>query len=255
MIKMVVLDLDGTLLASDKSISAYNLAIIEKCRAKGIKIVIATARSEKSAERSIMLVRPDAMILNGGALVIKSSGEIIYKKLISAETTDGIINACMNNKNAGDITVETEQDYYVSYREAADHPDYMHGVYHDFGKPLSQKSYKIVVEIFDRETAAEIGSKYSECSVIQFSGEHWHRFARKEAGKMAAVKVISKDEKIGIDEIAAFGDDYNDVEMLRECGTGIAMANGIDEAKLAAKYVCGNNDEDGVGRWIEEYIL
>jgi len=131
----------------------------------------------------------------------------------------------------------------------------MHGVYHDFREPVSQKSYKIVAEIFNRETATEIGNKYSECSVIQFSGEHWHRFARKEAEKMAAIRVIAGDEKFGIDEIAAFGDDYNDLEMIRKCGTGIAMANGIDEVKQAADYICGSNNEDGVGRWIEKNIL
>ena len=52
-------------------------------------------------------------------------------------------------------------------------------------------------------------------------------------------------------EVVAFGDDLNDVDMLRGCGTGVAMANALDEVKLAADEVCGGNDEDGVAKWIE----
>ena len=55
--------------------------------------------------------------------------------------------------------------------------------------------------------------------------------------------------------IAAFGDDYNDVEMLRECGIGVAVANAIDEAKAAADYICGDCDDDGTARWLEEHVL
>jgi len=255
MVKMIVLDLDGTLLADDKNISVHNLSVLEKCRREGIKIVIATARSVRAAERTIALVRPDVMILNGGALVINDSGETVYKKLIPAGISDAIIEACLSNKNTGDITVETETNYYVSYRDPADHPNYIYGEYYDFRKPLAQDSYKITVEIFKDRTAIEIESKFSGCGMIRYSGEYWYRFAHKEAEKMAAVTVISELEKITIDEIAAFGDDYNDIEMIRKCGTGIAMENGIAEIKQAAKYVCGNNNEDGIGKWIEVNIL
>jgi Cof subfamily protein (haloacid dehalogenase superfamily) len=255
MVKMIVMDLDGTLLDNHKNISSFNLSILEKCRARGIKIVIATARSEKSAERCIRLVKPDIMILNGGALIIRNNREIIYKKLLSLKTSDGIINECMQSNNIGDITVETEDGYYVSYKEPADHPDYMHGKYYDFSKPLSQCTYKITVQIFDKKTSAAIGDKYEDCNVINFSNENWCRFAHREAEKMNAVNKISIHEKIDINEIAAFGDDYNDVEMIKGCGIGIAMENGIDEIRKAADYVCKSNNEDGVGKWLEENVI
>jgi len=53
----------------------------------------------------------------------------------------------------------------------------------------------------------------------------------------------------------AFGDDWNDIELLRNCGTGIAVANALNEAKAVADYVCASNDEDGVAKWLEEYVL
>jgi len=255
MIKMIIMDLDGTLLDNDKNISDYTLSILEKCRNKGIKIVIATARSEKSAERCISLISPDLMILNGGALVLNKNGEIIYKRLLSANTSDGIINECINSNDIGEITVETDKDYYVGYKNRANHPDYMHGKYYDFSKPLSQKTYKITVEIFNKENAIKICKMFDECNIISFSGEIWHRFAHKEAEKMLAIEAIAAYEKININEIAAFGDDYNDIEMIKGCGIGISMKNGVEEIKKIANYICGNNNEDGVAKWIEENIL
>jgi Cof subfamily protein (haloacid dehalogenase superfamily) len=255
MIKMIVMDLDGTILTDDKNISNYTCSILEKCKIDGMKIVIATARSEKSAKRCIDLIKPDIMILNGGALVINNKGEKIYKKLLSVKTSDGIINECIHNINVGDLTVETDIDYYVSYKDPAYHPDYIHGKYYDFSKPLAQETYKITVEIFNRETALNIGNKFKECNLISFSGENRHRFAHKEAEKMAAIEATAKNKDIEISDIIAFGDDYNDIEMIKKCGIGVAMENGTDEIKKIAKYICGNNNNDGVAKWIEKNIL
>lgn len=51
--------------------------------------------------------------------------------------------------------------------------------------------------------------------------------------------------------VIAFGDDHNDIEMLRECGVGVAVANAIDEAKAVADYICDTSDNDGLARWLE----
>jgi len=77
----------------------------------------------------------------------------------------------------------------------------------------------------------------------------------RDATKWTGVLAVAKHWGIAIENIAAFGDDYNDVEMLAKAGFGVAVANGIDEAKATARYVCGTNDEDGPARWLEEYVL
>jgi len=56
-------------------------------------------------------------------------------------------------------------------------------------------------------------------------------------------------------EVIAFGDDNNDIEMLRECGTGVAVANAIDECKSSADHICGSCDDDGLAKWLEENVL
>jgi Cof subfamily protein (haloacid dehalogenase superfamily) len=254
MVKMLVLDLDGTLLDDAKNISSYNLSILDECKKRGIKIVIATARGERPAKRCADLVKPDFQILNGGALILRNDGEIIDQKFLSAETSDGIILECLNNRDTGYMTAEAEDGYYVSYTDPY-HSDYSHGIYCDFLKPLGKRVYKLTIEILKEETAREIGNKFPECKMTGFTGENIYRFAQKEAEKMSAVKIVAGTEKIMLDEIAAFGDDYSDIEMINGCGFGVAMGNGIDEIKKAAKYICGNNNENGVGKWLEKHVL
>ncbi|MBQ7433328.1 MAG: HAD hydrolase family protein [Lachnospiraceae bacterium] len=58
-----------------------------------------------------------------------------------------------------------------------------------------------------------------------------------------------------MEEIVAFGDDYNDIEMLRACGTGVAVGNALAEVKQAADEVCLTNEEDGVALWLTEHVL
>ena len=60
---------------------------------------------------------------------------------------------------------------------------------------------------------------------------------------------------IETDEIAYFGDDYSDIEVLSSYKNSIAVANAIDECKAVAKYICDTNDNDGVAKWLEENVL
>ena len=69
MFKLIILDLDGTLLHSDKSISQYTINTLEKCRSKGILIGISTARGETNAKHFISKINPEVVISSGGALV------------------------------------------------------------------------------------------------------------------------------------------------------------------------------------------
>ena len=101
----------------------------------------------------------------------------------------------------------------------------------------------------------EIKAGVPTIDVIPFSGEGWFRFADKKADKWHGIEALAKHTGIDLSCIAAFGDDYNDIEMLNKCGIGIAVANSIDEAKAVADYICDTNDNDGVAKWLEERIL
>lgn len=252
-IKMIILDLDGTLLRSDKTISDYTISILERCKQKDIVIVIATGRSEMSAKHYIDMVKPDGIVSNGGSLA-RYGGEIIYKSMLSAKISDEIITDLMCKKEFISIRLETEAGYYETYKEV-DYPGSKYAIHHDFQSPLSQDTLKIVAELTCGEVAKEIEEIYPECSMIPFSDEEWYRFANKDSDKMNAIEEIAQSFNIDISQMISFGDDYNDIKMIKYCGIGVAMGNAIDEVKNVANYICDTNDNDGVAKWLEKYVL
>ena len=255
MIKMIAIDLDGTLLSDDKNISDYSLSILEKCKSKGLKIAFATARTEREAERLSKQADPDFQILNGGALVIKRNREVIYKSQLSVEMSNAIINECLKESGIINLSVITDEFHYRRVKPSSNHPDYSKWTYNDYSKPLSTETYSIDIKTLNPDIANKIENNFKDINIIKVTDVNAYRILHKDADKMAGVKAIAEEEKIALNEIAAFGDDYSDMRMLRECGTGIAMENGIAEIKKIAGYVCKSNNNDGVAKWIEEYLL
>lgn len=254
-IKLIITDLDRTFLRTDKSISNYSLDIIKRCKDQGIYIAIATARSERAAARYIELIKPDIVISNGGALA-KCKDEVIYKCMLSAQVSDSLIKDCVMSSNIGEITVETESGYYSNSEEINKFgEDYTHAKYNDYSKPLNCMTYKITVEVLENSIAEKIASKYPQCSFLIFVGENWCRFAHREATKFNAINEIAKYLNISLEEIAAFGDDINDIGMIKHCGQGIAVSNAIKEILDCASNITGSNDEDGVAAFISENFL
>lgn len=254
-IKLVIADLDQTFLRTDKSISQFSLDVIKECKEQGINIAIATARSEKAAKKYIDLIKPDFVISNGGALV-KYKEDIIYKCMLSSLMSDKLIRDCVLNPNVREITVETENAFYWNGDNVCESGnDYSHAIFNDYSKPLNCPTYKVTVEIVDRNTATELAAKYSECNFLAFSGEEWYRFAHKNATKNNAIYELLQYLHIDLKQVVAFGDDYNDIDMLKTCGYGVAVSNAIDEVLNIATYVTCSNDEDGVAKFIKDNFL
>lgn len=253
-IKMIVTDLDGTLLRSDKTISERTLRSLEKCRAQGIFICAATARSENSARKYLNMLVPDIIISNGGASA-RCFGEIIYESMLEPKTVQGIIAMCKLFQPDGEIAVEADDGYYWNYKEKppAD-SDYAYAVYSDFAG-FDRSAYKITAELESEDDMNRISAEFPQCECLSFTGEIWRRFANKSADKVTALKKISERLGINAENIASFGDDFNDIGMLKYCGTGIAMGNAVEEAKRAAGVICGTNDNDGLAEFIELNIL
>lgn len=256
-VKMIVTDLDRTLLRTDKTISGYTAEALNRCREKGIKIVFATARSEKSAERMTKMFCPDIIVSNGGALA-SQNGRLLYRQALSIVTANRLLRRCMDAPGVGYITADTEKGYFVNYPIDPNDSgwlDYTHAQRTDFSDGFDGEVFKITAEIEGENVAVAIKEGLDDVNLLRFSGENWYRYAHKNAVKWNAVQTAAKRLGISARDIAAFGDDYNDIEMLRECGVGVAVENALDEAKAAADFVCGSNDSDGVAKWLEENVL
>jgi len=257
---MVVTDLDGTLLTSDKTISVYTKNVLEKCREKGIKVVYATGRGASAAR-----LAPDhffdGMITMNGATASVASDEdgdtVIYRRLIPWQTARPILVACHNRGMA--ITSENGSVHYANFSVAERWPSFhVEWEMADFSRHEidAEKIYTPNPTAEDKAFIEEMLPKDLYFVITSDGGNSTlGQIMHREATKSQAIFALAKFWGIHPREIAAFGDDYNDKDMLENCGIGVAMGNAIEEIKKAAVYVCGTNDNDGVAKWLEGNVL
>ncbi len=252
-IKMIITDLDGTLLRSDGSISGYTKNVLARCKEQGIYVVIATARYWIGAERYIDEIQPDYEITTDGTLIHRH-GQEIYSCALGIEQTEQIIHDIFALDHNSEITAASGRTVFWNSRHISESEKLHKAVYCDYSTPLNCRANKIVAMLPDDESAALI-AKNNRCRLQSYRGENWYGFLPKEAGKVLAIRELVKRLNISLSQTAAFGDDKNDTDMLKICGKGIAVANAIPELKNIADEISSSNDNDGVAEWIERYCL
>ena len=244
--KMIALDLDGTLLRTDKSISENTKKCLEKCRARGIKVIYATGRGG-SAEARAPAHMFDGRALMNGAIAYDGSEEV-YRRLVPVESARELLMAC--DRRGLKTTAELCGMHYSNFDVSAEWSDIRNFEIVDFAEHGvdAEKLYAIV----ERDADVEFIERHMPPGLyLTVSRDGLAQIMHTEATKLQAIRALAARWGIEMSEVVAFGDDLNDVNMLRGCGTGVAMANALDEVKLAADEVCGGNDEDGVAKWIE----
>lgn len=249
--RLLLFDLDGTLLTSEKVISEKTFAALMKAREMGYLIGISTSRSVKNSLSFTDRLVPDIIIASGGALV-KAGNDTVFEQELSVEETRRIID--ISREILGEdceITVDTAEDHFANYGDKYSTLEKTWGgdIYSDF-RDWREPSLKVCVRIVDDDAAGRIRDRLPDCDCIRFTDEYWYKFTKKNITKETAILRISEILGIAIADITAFGDDLADIGMLKLCGTGIAMGNAREEVKKAADLVIGTNDADGIAEYI-----
>lgn len=254
--KLLLFDLDGILLQTDKTISKQTMEELENCRKRGIMIGVSTSRSEKNSMEFIAELNPDVVISSAGALV-KFKDTYIYKAEFSAQETRDLIKMAREICGAEcEITIDTVDGHYWNYKIDPKQQDKSWGdsIYTDFVE-FEMPSLKMCVEIFDESAAKMLQERLLECDCDRFSDGYWYKFTKRTATKENAILHMCEACGITTDDIIAFGDDYADIGMLKLCGVGVAMGNAIDEVKAIADSVIGDNDHDGIADYLKSAVL
>jgi len=254
--KLLLFDLDGTLLRSDKTISQRTLEVLHQCRDRGIRVGVSTSRSEQNSLSFLHELEPDVLITSGGA-VIKFQGDYLFTAEFSEEETRRMI--AIARKNCGqdcEITIDTLTEHYWNYKIDPRTEDATWGetIYTDF-QDFCGKTLKMCVEIFCAETAKALCAQLPDCDCIKFSDGSWYKFTKKGITKETAIQNFCHLSGLSLQNVTAFGDDLVDIGMLQLCGTGIAMGNALEEVKAVADTVIGSNDEDGIAEYLTARFL
>ena len=264
MYSVLAVDLDDTLLTDDKSVSPRTMAALEAWRAGGRRIVIATGRPPR-VTRSIPAALHDFpwICYNGAWLEVQSN--VLYRATIPVEDARRIIAAIQKAAPDCPLGIEIEDRLYTNRQ--AERPGAR--VVEDVLAHTDRPAAKILTSLTELDAAqlqpanrqasarpsdtllrelpasarALISPKYDLVQVIP-SG----------ASKATALRWLLARWGLSLDEVIAFGDDVNDVEMVAEAGLGVAMANATPEVKAAADRLTASNEEDGVAAVLEEFL-
>ena len=264
-ISLILSDLDGTLFHDDKSISDYSKQIIAEAQQKGILFGICTSRAKVNAVQFLNGIKPDILITNGGGLVTichhdddshpeLNSGSVIYSCEFTVDEIRSLIKKTFEVCGPdATLSVDNEHGLYCNTKEELGDKYWTHTDFADF----NETAMKMCIETLDREKIEKIASSIGieKIDYLPFSDIPWYKLSKKDATKEKAIEALCSHLKITPAKIAAFGDDFNDIGMLKLCGKGIAMANAIDEVKQISDGVCKSNEQDGVAAWIKENLL
>lgn len=246
--KAIILDLDGTLLHTDKSISPRTLKVIEQCKNAGILVIVATARFWFKAVKYLEMIRPDYAILADGTQIYRND-EMICGFAMSEQSVNGVIQALKKQKPFGEFVASVGKELLCSASGISEQWRRSYA----FVETLDQPVFKIAAILESAEVAETLAEDY-ECRLYSYRDENLYGFTAKEAGKYQAVCTLSEILRIDLQDIIAFGDDENDYEILKYCGTGVAMANAIPQIQEVADEITDSNDEDGVAVYLERYF-
>ena len=245
----IVVDLDRTLLRTDKTLSPYTLDVLNKCREKGMKIMVATARPLRTAARYCEMIGADAMAVSNGARVICGARRTEYG--ISRTSAVELLNR-LNSRPSLLVTLETG-DVAYSNRPVEEYETVVTGDLAAVAE--AEGAVKILVSLDSEETLGFVRDALTEDLYHTVAGGHLIQIMHRAATKWNGIRAMLDICGCVPEETAYFGDDHDDVEPLRMCGMGVAVSNAIDEAKAAAGHIAGSNDADGVARFIEERLL
>ena len=248
-IKAIIVDLDRTLLQTDKSLSTYTLNSLNKCKKYGIKIMVATARPFRTTKQYCDLIDFDAMVVSNGARMIYRNQRTDYG--ICLRSAEHLLNELKLYPNLR-ITLETGDCAY-SNLPIEDYEtilsDNLVGIANDEGV------LKILVHLDNEETLALVKNELTDDLYYTIAHGYLMQIMNTSATKWNGIKAVLDICNCSPDETVYFGDDQDDIEPIKMCGVGIAVSNGIDEVKAAADYVTESNDDDGVVKFIEHRIL
>ena len=247
--KYFIFDLDDTLLNNKKEVSNYTLNGINLLRQKDFLIVINTARSFKATFEVAEIIKPDYLICNAGAVIYDKDYNLVFKKTISINDTNEIIDLIKDSSDVKNFSIQTVD--YLYTRDENYTKNNPIATFNDFNKPLTEESVKILIASYEHEKWKSVAVKYNYEIERYFNGI-WCRIApsNKYLGNMDLFKLLNDENPKDF----VFGDDLGDIEMIKNAYTGILM-NNSKLINLGLNLSDYSNDEDGVIKYMIDHVI
>lgn len=259
-VKLVVTDMDGTLLHSDYTLNPRFFNIYNQLKELGITFTVASGRQYESLLHIFEKIQDDIYFIaeNGGNVVFRG------KQLLIQEIEPGIIEEVVKQIRTlpdtelilcGIKNAYVEEAYPEFERHIA--PYYpMRKIVSDFSEPIEDQIVKIAIynPVSSEEYILPHVEYLQKNYQVVVSGQHWVDISTKNSNKGFALQEIQKILQVSKDQTMVFGDYLNDLGMMDNSYFSFAMANAHSELKEKARFIAASNDEDGVLKILEDLI-
>ena len=262
MIRLLLSDVDGTLVRSDKSLSQRSIEAVHRLHDAGIQFAVTSGRPPRGME---MLVEPLALetplaAFNGG-LLVEPVMEVLEEHTIPDEVVDSVLELLTSFElsiwvyRGADWLVRDPDGPHVA-RESQTvqfEPtvvDAFEGLTHVVKIVGVSDDYDTVAKAA-QATRAALGDHVAAWR----SQPYYLDVTHPEANKGSVAQYLAQRYELAVDEIATIGDMPNDVLMFAHSGLSIAMGNASDDVQKAARRVTTSNDEDGFAHAVHRYVL
>lgn len=262
---LIALDLDGTLLKDDKTISPKTKEVIIKAKEQGHVVMIATGRPFRSSEQYYRQLDLDTPIVNfNGAFIHHpldhSWGS--YHSPMDINVAMDIVDTC-TSFDFHNIIAEVKDDVFFHYHDEKLLDLFSFGNSHvttgDLRNFLRDSPTSLLIhteEEQSKQIRQHLSAVHAEVIEHRSWASPWHVIEIIKSGlhKGVGLKKIAEYYHISRERIIAFGDEDNDLEMLEYAGHGVAMGNAIDPVKNIANDITLTNEQDGIGVYLADLL-
>lgn len=259
-IKLIVSDMDGTLLNSKHEVSPQFIRLYKQLQEQHIKFAVASGRQYYSLKERMDAVKDDLIYIAENGAIVMHHGEQLHLVPMDKEVVHEIIQSVRDLDNKYLVLCGRKQ----AYIEKAD-PEFMEPFLNHYEKyEVVEDLLKVEDDIFLKLTVCDLSGAeenslphlkhFGDRLQVKLSGEIWIDFNDKQAQKGNALKAVQEKMDIKEEETLAFGDYLNDIELFQHSGYSYAMQNAHEEVKAVATHHAGSNDELGVEKVLEEFL-
>ncbi|MCH3950297.1 MAG: Cof-type HAD-IIB family hydrolase [Acidaminococcus sp.] len=251
-IKMIAMDLDGTLLDSEKNIAPADLEAVKKAVAAGYEVTLATGRMFRSAlpYAKELTIKNPLIVYNGAWIKDPVTGDELGEWSVPVDAAQAVIDECMERGFYIQAYIDDTLWVYQDCEEARFYSHFSRVPYEIKGElmhHLPKGPHKLLVIAKETgELRKILETKFAGRVKIMSSSSGFLEITAPEASKWKAVQCLAAKKGIRAEEIMCVGDSENDLEMIQNCGFGVAMGNAKDFVLKAARVVTAPNSRQGI---------
>lgn len=250
-ISVVAVDLDGTLLRRDDTVSERTMSVLQRLVERGVRLVVATGRRVESVANVV----PEALAVsgyvcnNGGD--VRLDGDSIHCRTLDSGQSRAIADYLTRRWPEGTFVMVVEDKLYANREMSPEWQAEVADVCEMAERPVS----KFLLHLSALTGSESIASDLPQGSrIIVMDYGRWGEIVPEGISKAVGLELLLRRWGLTLADAVCFGDDTNDAEMIAECGIGVAMGNAAPEVKAVADVVAPPVEEDGVAQVLESFL-